>query len=192
MGYHQPVLLDESIEGLNIKPGGSYVDLTFGGGGHAREVLKNLGKRGRLLVFDQDQDARVNAPDDHRLIFVEANFRFLKHYLRYHALDKVDGILADLGISSHQIDVLGRGFSFKADAALDMRMNRQGRRTAARVLNEYSREELAKVFRSYGELKNGAALAAAGSVTSEIGSWGKGCSCQPIGCQPDPAEERKR
>lgn len=154
MGYHKPALLHESINGLYIKPRGSYVDLTFGGGGHSLEVLKKLGKNGRLVVFDQDQDAFANVPDDKRLIFVGANFRFLKHYLRYHAIEKVDGILADLGISSHQIDQPERGFSFKSDAALDMRMDVRSKRTASQLLNKASREELVRIFKSYGELRN--------------------------------------
>jgi len=158
MGYHKPALLHESISGLNIKPKGSYVDLTFGGGGHSLEVLKNLGKNGRLVVFDQDQDAFANVPEDRRLIFVGANFRYLKHYLRYHAIEKVDGILADLGISSHQIDQPERGFSFKSDAALDMRMDVRSKRTASQLLNEAPREELVRIFKSYGELRNAMAL----------------------------------
>jgi len=161
MGYHKPVLLHESIDGLYIKPEGSYVDLTFGGGGHSREVLKKLGKNGRLVAFDQDQDTFANIPDDKRLIFVKANFRYLKHYLRYHAIDKVDGILADLGISSHQIDQPERGFSFKTDAELDMRMDMRSERTASRLLNESSGEELVRIFKSYGELPNAVALSAA-------------------------------
>jgi len=161
MGYHKPALLHESIEGLNIKPKGSYVDLTFGGGGHSLEVLKKLGKNGRLVVFDQDQDAFVNVPEDKRLIFVGANFRFLKHYLRYHAIEKVDGILADLGISSHQIDQPERGFSFKSDAALDMRMDVRSKRTAAQLLNEAPREELVRILKSYGELGNASAISSA-------------------------------
>jgi 16S rRNA (cytosine1402-N4)-methyltransferase len=154
MGYHKPALLHESIEGLYIQPKGSYVDLTFGGGGHALEVLKKLGKSGRLVVFDQDQDAFANVPDDKRLVFVGANFRYLKHYLRYHAIEKVDGILADLGISSHQIDQPERGFSFKSDAALDMRMDVRNSQTASALLNTAPREELVRIFRSYGELRN--------------------------------------
>jgi 16S rRNA (cytosine1402-N4)-methyltransferase len=161
MGYHKPVLLHESIDGLYIKPKGSYVDLTFGGGGHSLEVLNKLGKHGRLVVFDQDQDASANVPKDKRITFVGANFRYLKHFLRYHAIDKVDGILADLGISSHQIDQPERGFSFKAETALDMRMDVRSRRSASQVLNESSREELVKIFRSYGELGNAGAIAAA-------------------------------
>ena len=161
MGYHKPVLLNESIDGLYIKPKGIYVDLTFGGGGHSLEVLNKLGKNGRLVVFDQDQDASANVPDDKRVIFVGANFRYLKHFLRYHAIDKVDGILADLGISSHQIDQPERGFSFKAEALLDMRMDVRNKRSASQLLNEADREELLRIFRSYGELGNAGALAAA-------------------------------
>ncbi len=161
MGYHKPVLLHESIDGLFIKPKGIYVDLTFGGGGHSLEVLTKLGKNGRLVVFDQDQDASANVPDDKRITFVGANFRYLKHFLRYHAIDKVDGILADLGISSHQIDIPERGFSFKSETALDMRMDVRSRRSASQILNESSREELIRIFRSYGELKNAGALATA-------------------------------
>ena len=161
MGYHKPALLHESIDGLNIKPKGIYVDLTFGGGGHSREVLKKLGKNGRLLAFDQDQDAEANVPDDRRIIFVGANFRYLRNFLRYHAMEKVDGILADLGISSHQIDRPERGFSFKSDTELDMRMDVRSGKTASKVLNEYTREDLAIVFRTYGELSNAKALAGA-------------------------------
>jgi len=159
MGYHKPALLHESIEGLKVKPKGIYVDLTFGGGGHSLEVLKKLGKHGRLVAFDQDQDAEANVPDDKRVIFVGANFRYLRNYLRYHAINKVDGILADLGISSHQIDRPERGFSFKTDAALDMRMDVRGTRTASQVLNEYTRDALMKIFSAYGELGNAKALA---------------------------------
>jgi 16S rRNA (cytosine1402-N4)-methyltransferase len=161
MGYHRPVLLDESIYGLNIRPKGIYVDLTFGGGGHSREVLKKLGKNGRLIAFDQDQDAEANVPDDKRFVFIGANFRYLKHYLRYHAIGKVDGILADLGISSHQIDRPERGFSFKSESLLDMRMDVRSKITASQVLNGYTRDDLARIFRDYGELKNAGAIAAA-------------------------------
>ena len=137
------------------------MDLTFGGGGHSFEVLKKLGKKGRLLAFDQDQDARANVPDDKRIIFVGANFRYLRNYLRYHAVEKVDGILADLGISSHQIDNPDRGFSFKSDTELDMRMDVRSKMTAAQVLNEYPQNSLVHMFRSYGELKNARAVAMA-------------------------------
>jgi 16S rRNA (cytosine1402-N4)-methyltransferase len=159
MGYHKPVLLHESVDGLNIKPGGKYVDLTFGGGGHSREVLKKLGKNGRLIAFDQDQDAEANVPDDGRVIFVGANFRYLRNYLRYYSIDKVDGILADLGISSHQIDRPDRGFSFKSDAELDMRMDRRSEVSARQLVNTYDFEGLVRIFRAYGELKNVSALA---------------------------------
>jgi 16S rRNA (cytosine1402-N4)-methyltransferase len=161
MGYHKPVLLHESIEGLYIKPKGSYVDLTFGGGGHSLEVLNKLGKNGRLVVFDQDQDASANVPDDKRITFVGANFRYLKHFLRYHAIDKVDGILADLGISSHQIDQPERGFSFKTESALDMRMDVRMQKSASQLLNESPREELVRIFRTYGEIRNAGAIATA-------------------------------
>ncbi len=161
MGYHKPALLHESINGLNIRPEGIYVDMTFGGGGHSLEVLKKLGKKGRLLAFDQDHDAQANVPDDKRFTFIGANFRYLRNYLRYHDIGKVDGILADLGISSHQIDNPGRGFSFKSDAGLDMRMDVRGSMTASRVLNEYTVADLAKIFWTYGELANGKALAVA-------------------------------
>ena len=169
MGYHKPALLHESIEGLYVKPKGTYVDLTFGGGGHSLEVLKKLGKNGRLVAFDQDQDALANVPDDKRLIFVGANFRYLKHYLRYHAIEKVDGILADLGISSFQIDQPERGFSFKSDAALDMRMDVRSKRTASQLLNEAPREELVRILKSYGELGNAFAISAAVLATREEG-----------------------
>ncbi len=159
MGYHKSVLLHESIEGLKIKPKGNYVDLTFGGGGHSREVLKKLGKNGKLMAFDQDQDAKANVPDDERVIFVDANFRYLRNYLKYHAMGKVDGILADLGISSHQIDRPERGFSFKANASLDMRMDVRSKKSASQVLNKYTPEDLVKIFRAYGELGNARKLA---------------------------------
>ncbi len=154
MAYHRPVLLKESIEGLNIKPKGIYVDLTFGGGGHAREVLENLGKRGRLYVFDQDPGAEKNVIEDKRLLFISSNFRYMRNFLRYYGISKVDGILADLGISSHQIDRPERGFSFRADSRLDMRMNTASRKTAIEVLNSTPEEELYPIFREYGELKN--------------------------------------
>jgi len=161
MGYHKPALLYESIEGLHIRPEGTYVDLTFGGGGHSLEVLKKLGKKGKLLAFDQDQDARANVPEDDRILFIGANFRYLRNYLRYHAIGKVDGILADLGISSHQIDQPGRGFSFQSDQGLDMRMDTRAVLTAGRILNEYPAGELERIFRMYGELANGQKLALA-------------------------------
>jgi len=161
MGYHRPALLHESIDALNIRPEGIYVDLTFGGGGHSLQVLKKLGKKGRLVAFDQDQDALANVPDDKRLLFIGVNFKYLKHYLRYHSIGQVDGILADLGISSHQIDEPLRGFSFKSDADLDMRMDVRSKAPAATLLNQRGEAELGHIFRTYGELKNGRALARA-------------------------------
>ena len=144
----------ESIEGLNIEPKGIYIDLTFGGGGHSREVLKQLGNKGRLIAFDQDADARENLPDDKRVTFIMANFRYMRNFLRYHNVAQVDGILADLGISSHQIDKPERGFSFRGKSKLDMRMSKLSDTTAARVLNEYEENELIRIFRHYGEISN--------------------------------------
>ena len=157
--YHVPVLLKETVDGLNVRPGGTYVDVTFGGGGHSREVLSRLGENGRLLGFDQDEDAERNVPDDGRFTFVRSNFRYLKNFLRYHGVEQVDGILADLGVSSHHLDEAERGFSFRFDGRLDMRMNRQAALTAADVVNTYDEERLADVFRLYGELKNARRLA---------------------------------
>ena len=157
--YHIPALLNETIDGLNIKPDGVYVDVTFGGGGHSREILSRLGENGKLLGFDQDEDAIKNSLDDPRFIFVRSNFRYLKNFLRYHNIDKVDGILADLGVSSHHFDEAERGFSFRFDGALDMRMNTQSPLTAAVLLNTYSEEQLADVFYLYGELHNSRKIA---------------------------------
>lgn len=154
MAYHRPVLLSESIEGLNIQPKGIYVDLTFGGGGHSRSVLEKLGKKGKLLAFDQDPDASQNIIDDSRLELIQANFRYLKNFLRYYEITKVDGILADLGISSHQIDQPERGFSFRTDSKLDMRMDPASGKSAIQVLNDSSEEDLYKIFREYGEITN--------------------------------------
>lgn len=159
MIYHTPVLLEESVTGLDIKPDGIYVDLTFGGGGHAAGVLKKLGKKGRLLAFDQDMDANQNTISDKRFTFIKSNFRFLKNFLRYYKIEKIDGLLADLGISSHQIDMAERGFSFMKDADLDMRMNQGSNIRAYDIINDYSEEELTRVFREYGELPNAKALA---------------------------------
>ncbi len=159
MTYHDPVLLKESIEGLNIQPKGVYIDLTFGGGGHSREVLNKLGRKGRLFAFDQDPDAANNIPDDNRFTFIRANFRFLKHFLRYYGIAQADGMLADLGISSHQIDVPDRGFSYRFDGKLDMRMNRESAFDAAQIVNRYAPEELTRIFREYGELSNAGQLA---------------------------------
>lgn len=161
--YHVPVLLRETVDGLDVKPDGVYVDVTFGGGGHSREILSRLGSEGRLFSFDQDADAEQNVPaDESRLTFVRSNFRYLTHWMRYHGqTEGVDGILADLGVSSHHFDAEERGFSFRFDAPLDMRMNGRGGETAAQVLNTRSEEDLTKIFQLYGELKNGRRLAAA-------------------------------
>ncbi|HYW94047.1 MAG TPA: 16S rRNA (cytosine(1402)-N(4))-methyltransferase RsmH [Bacteroidales bacterium] len=153
MTYHKPVLLEESVNGLNIKPEGIYVDLTFGGGGHSRLILEKLGKKGRLYAFDQDIDAKANAPVDPRFTFIHANSRFLRNFLRFYDIDFVDGILADLGISSHQIDERERGFTFMQDTGLDMRMNRGAGLTAADVLNTWDADALNRIFREYGEIK---------------------------------------
>ncbi|MDR2042250.1 MAG: 16S rRNA (cytosine(1402)-N(4))-methyltransferase RsmH [Tannerella sp.] len=158
--YHVPVLLEESLRGLNIRPEGVYVDLTFGGGGHSRGILACLGNEGRLYGFDQDADAETNIPADERFIFVRSNFRYLSNFLRYHGETQVDGILADLGVSSHHFDDETRGFSFRFDSVLDMRMNRRAGQTAAEVLNTCSEETLAELLRTYGELKNARKIAA--------------------------------
>ena len=150
--YHIPVLLNESISALDIREDGIYVDATLGGGGHAREILARLGKKGKLLAFDRDADALENAPQDERLILVHNNFRFVGNFVHYYGIGPVDGILADLGVSSHQFDTGDRGFSFRFDAPLDMRMNRMGGKSAADIVNEYPQEELARIFRHYGEL----------------------------------------
>lgn len=157
--YHVPVLLKESVDGMNICPNGTYVDVTFGGGGHSREILSRLEKDGRLLGFDQDEDAERNIVDDPRFIFVRSNFRYLHNFLRYHDIEKVDAILADLGVSSHHFDDSERGFSFRFDGALDMRMNKRAGLTAADVVNTYAEERLAAIFYLYGELKNSRKLA---------------------------------
>jgi len=159
MEYHNPVLLMESVDGLNIKPDGVYVDVTFGGGGHSREIMKRLGPNGKLFGFDQDEDARANIIDDERFVLVPENFRFIKRFLRFHNVKEVDGILADLGVSSHQFDVAERGFSTRFDAELDMRMSRKNELSANKVINEYEESELKRMFWDYGELKNAAALA---------------------------------
>lgn len=157
--YHVPVLLKESVDGMNICPNGTYVDVTFGGGGHSREILSRLEKDGRLLGFNQDEDAEQNIVDDPRFIFVRSNFRYLHNFLRYHEIEKVDAILADLGVSSHHFDDSERGFSFRFDGALDMRMNKRAGLTAADVVNTYAEERLADIFYLYGELKNSRKLA---------------------------------
>ena len=150
--YHIPVLLEPSIEQLDLRPGGTYVDLTFGGGGHSRRILQSLGDEGRLYSFDQDRDTLANAPDDSRFHYVASNFRFLRGALRWRGVEGVDGILADLGVSSHHFDAVERGFSFRGSAPLDMRMNQRGRLTAADLVNEASAEELTRIFRDWGEL----------------------------------------
>lgn len=150
--YHTPVLLEEAIELLDIKSDGVYADLTFGGGGHSRRILDSLGSNGRLYSFDQDSDTKANAPEDSRFNYVESNFRFLRSALRLRGVTEVDGILADLGVSSHHFDVLPRGFSFRGEAPLDMRMNQRGGETAADVVNNRTEEQLATIFSQYGEL----------------------------------------
>ncbi len=157
--YHTPVLLHKCINALNLKKGGIYVDVTFGGGGHSREILKNLDKSARLIAFDQDLDAQANIIDDKRFLFIHSNFRYIKNYLKYYNIEKVDGILADLGISSFHIDAKQRGFSFKSNADLDMRMNTKMKKTAADIVNEYDENDLINIFRQFGEIKNAGALA---------------------------------
>ncbi len=157
--YHIPVLLHESIEGLSIIPGGTYVDLTFGGGGHAAEILKRLGANGKLVAFDKDPGAIRNLADDKRLVWIGEDFRYMKRFLRLQGIRQVDGILADLGVSSYQIDRADRGFSTRYDARLDMRMNPGKRISAFQVVNDYPQEELARLFREYGELKNARRIA---------------------------------
>lgn len=159
-GYHVPVLLKESVDGLQINPEGIYVDVTFGGGGHSREILSRLGSKGHLYSFDQDADAEQNIPaDEQKFTFVRSNFRYLRNWMRYYGVEGIDGLLADLGVSSHHFDDESRGFSFRFDAPLDMRMNERDGLTAADVCNRYSEEELARLFWLYGELKNGRRLA---------------------------------
>ena len=159
--YHIPVMLQQTVDGLDIRPGGTYVDLTFGGGGHSREILRRLGDDGRLFGFDQDLDAMKGALQDPRFIFVRSNFRFLKNWMRYYEVERVDGILADLGVSSHHLDDAARGFSFRQDAPLDMRMNQKAKCSARTVLRDYTEEQLASVLYLYGELKNSRRLASA-------------------------------
>lgn len=151
--YHIPVLLNESIEGLNINPEGTYVDVTYGGGGHSKEILKKLTK-GKLIAFDQDKDAVLNVINDQRLLFVNHNFRYLKNFLRYYNIGQVDGLFADLGVSSHHFDVAGRGFSYRFDGELDMRMNQNSSITAKHVLNIYHEKQLYNIFKLYGEISN--------------------------------------
>lgn len=159
MEYHNPVLLKETVDGLNIKPDRIYVDVTFGGGGHSREIISRLGENGRLIAFDQDEDALRNAIQDDRFLLINENFRNIKRFLRFHGIKQVDGILADLGVSSHQFDVAERGFSTRFEAELDMRMNQKGELSAYHVINEYEEQDIKRVLMSYGELKNGGAMA---------------------------------
>lgn len=165
--YHESVMLHECVEGLNIRPDGVYVDVTFGGGGHSKVILEKLGEKGKLYAFDQDPDAKKNANliEDKRLVFIEANFRYIKKYLRLHGVKQVDGILADFGISSHQIDEPTRGFSTRFDGELDMRMNQKAEVSAYTVINKYPEEQLHKIFGMYGEIKNARTLA--GAICSE-------------------------
>ena len=158
--YHVPVLLKESVDGLDIQPDGVYVDVTFGGGGHSREILSRLGPEGHLYSFDQDADAEKNIVDDDRFTFVRSNFRYVKQWMRFYDVDHIDGLLGDLGVSSHHFDDAQRGFSFRYDAPLDMRMNKRAGLTAADVVNGYGEEQLADILRLYGELKNARQVAA--------------------------------
>ena len=159
--YHVPVLLNESIDGMNLKPGGIYVDVTFGGGGHSKEILRRSDNSIRLFSFDQDEDAEKNIVNDKRFTFIRSNFRYLYNFLRYHNIDRVDAVLADLGVSSHHFDDSERGFSFRFDGKLDMRMNKRAGTTATDVVNTYDEERLANIFYLYGELKNSRKLASA-------------------------------
>lgn len=159
MDYHNPVLLKETVDGLDIRPDGVYVDVTFGGGGHSKEIMRCLGPNGKLFAFDQDEDALANALEDERFTLINENFRFIKRFLRFHGIRQVDGILADLGVSSHQFDVAERGFSTRFDAELDMRMNQKSEISAYSIVNEYDDANLRRVFYDYGELKNAPAIA---------------------------------
>lgn len=161
MVYHIPVLLKESVDGLDINPDGVYVDVTFGGGGHSREILSRLGDNGHLFSFDQDADTENNIVDDPRFTFVHSNFRWLSNWMRYYDIEHIDGLLADLGVSSHHFDDAERGFSFRYDAPLDMRMNREGGKTAADIVNDDTEEHLADIFYLYGELRRSRQIAAA-------------------------------
>ncbi len=159
--YHIPALLQESIDGLNIQPNGTYVDVTFGGGGHSKEILSRLGSAGKLYGFDQDEEAYENVLNDDRFVFVRSNFRYLTNFLQYYQVEKVDGILADLGVSSHHFDDEERGFSFRFDSQLDMRMNRSAKYTAADILNSYDEDQLSNLFYLFGELRMARKIAAA-------------------------------
>lgn len=157
--YHNPVLLNESVDGLNINPGGIYVDVTFGGGGHSKEILSRLNEKGKLLAFDQDKDAEQNTLNDERFTLIRQNFRFIKRYLKFYGIQKVDGVLADLGVSSHQFDSEERGFSTRFDGELDMRMDQAGTLSGYKVINQYEEEKLSEILFMYGELRNARAIA---------------------------------
>ena len=193
--YHVPVLLMESIDGLNIQPGGVYADATFGGGGHSREILRRLGAGGRLYAFDQDGDAEQNIVDDDRLTFVRSNFRYLKNWMRYYGVPGLDGLLADLGVSSRHFDDAGRGFSFRFDSRLDMRMNRRAGMTAADIVNGYDEQQLTDILRLYGELSNARRLAKAivkARQQQRIETTGqliKAVAGGPSGPTPNPSPE---
>ena len=159
--YHIPALLDACMAGLAVRPDGTYVDVTFGGGGHSRAILERLGDKGHLYAFDQDEDACANRIEDNRFTFVRSNFRFLKNFMRYYDVDSIDGLLADLGVSFHHFDASERGFSFRFDGALDMRMNRRARTTAADVIENYTQEQLSDIFYLYGELRSARKIAGA-------------------------------
>ena len=159
--YHIPALLNECLEGLNISPNGTYVDVTFGGGGHSRGIVENLGEGGRLFSFDQDSDAEKNIIDDKRFTFVKSNFRFLKNFMQYHGVSEVDGIIADLGVSFHHFDEADRGFSFRFDGKLDMRMNRKGGKSASDIINRYPEDKIADILYYYGEMRNARRIASA-------------------------------
>ena len=159
MNYHSPVLLKESVDALAVKADGVYVDVTFGGGGHSKEILSRLGENGKLFAFDQDEDAQRNIIDDNRFVLIPENFRYISRFLRFHGVKKVDGVLADLGVSSHQFDEAERGFSIRFDGDLDMRMNQNAKISAKKIINSYSEEKLASVLFEYGELRNSRALA---------------------------------
>ena len=168
MKYHNPVLLFESIDGLDIKPDGIYVDVTFGGGGHSREILKRLGEKGRLYAFDQDEDATRNVIDDDRFVLIGENFSHIKRFLRFHGVKEVNGILADLGVSSHQFDEPDRGFTIRFNADLDMRMNRQNELSAFEVVNHYGEEELSRILYQFGELRNARAISSQIVMAREV------------------------
>lgn len=191
--YHIPALLQQSVAGLDIRPGGVYADVTFGGGGHSREILAHLSDEGRLFGFDRDLDAYANAPrDDKRFTFVHSDFRYLSNFLHFHGFEKIDGILADLGVSFHHFDSQERGFSFRTDAPLDMRMNRNGDRSAAEILNNYSRDDLEGLFRAYTDLKRPGLIASAIVKAREANSLTTtGQLAQAVGPTINPRAEKK-